>query len=413
MADREGELINAVCQDKSIHTLLVADVDELFDSHKDIWDFLKNYYHSNKTVPPVEVIKREFDEFDVIEKGLGTTVHHLDALRQAYITRRTKEIMLAADDAFDSQKMTPSKILDKLTRSIETVAKHANGRMLDVNITDVDKAISHYDQIRKLAEENDGVPGYSFGIDMIDSAFPTGIQGGQLIYFFGFSGQGKTFLSEYVATNIWKKGGKPMIISLEMSPEEVRDRAYTMIKQKCFDLSDLNRGYIDEDVLREWGRQNLEDMPDYIVVSNEGVSEVTPRVIQGYIDKYKPSVVAVDYQQLMLDNDKTSAMTPRMNNLTTELKQLAVANNIPIIVVSAVTDDEKGRGEVPTINQLAWSRSLEYAATIAIAVHRNPVTGLMEICIRKNRNGPLADGLLRVDLAKGVFDEVMDHDEEI
>ena len=44
----EATLISAVCKNKDISTLLADNVDDLFTSHKDIWEGLKSYYYKLK-----------------------------------------------------------------------------------------------------------------------------------------------------------------------------------------------------------------------------------------------------------------------------------------------------------------------------------------------------------------------------
>ena len=46
----EAELISAVCKNKDISTLLADNVDDIFTSHKDIWDGLKSYYYETLRV---------------------------------------------------------------------------------------------------------------------------------------------------------------------------------------------------------------------------------------------------------------------------------------------------------------------------------------------------------------------------
>ena len=48
----EATLISAVCKNKDISTLLADNVDDLFVSHKDIWDSLKkdrDFYACNQS----------------------------------------------------------------------------------------------------------------------------------------------------------------------------------------------------------------------------------------------------------------------------------------------------------------------------------------------------------------------------
>jgi hypothetical protein len=41
-------------------------------------------------------------------------------------------------------------------------------------------------------------------------------------------------MSSYLACKAWEQGFKPMIISLEMTPEDMRDRIYTMMGSGLF-----------------------------------------------------------------------------------------------------------------------------------------------------------------------------------
>ena len=51
MSDLEAKVLSAVLKDKQIHVLFQANPDTLFRTHKDVWDFVKNYYEQNSTVP--------------------------------------------------------------------------------------------------------------------------------------------------------------------------------------------------------------------------------------------------------------------------------------------------------------------------------------------------------------------------
>jgi len=42
-AELEGNVLSALLKDKQIHILLQANPDALFKTHKDVWDFIRNY----------------------------------------------------------------------------------------------------------------------------------------------------------------------------------------------------------------------------------------------------------------------------------------------------------------------------------------------------------------------------------
>jgi len=148
---------------------------------------------------------------------------------------------------------------------------------------------------------------------------------------------------------------------------------------------------------------------DFVVMSNDGVGELTPNVLQGKIDQHKPSIMAFDYAQLGSDNANSPDMTARMRNMSKEFKQLAVSNKMACVLISSATPDgTASTKEPPTINQVAWSKQLAYDADLAFAVHKHDDSNLVEIVCSKNRNGPLFSGALDWDIDRGVIEEVFD-----
>ena len=211
-----------------------------------------------------------------------------------------------------------------------------------------------------------------------------------------------------MAVNIWKQKKRVLVISLEMSPEEYRERVYALVAQgeNNISMSDLATGKVSSDDFKAFADEHLLDANDFIVISNEGRMDVTPAFIQSKIDMYKPQFVLLDYLQLMMDDSRSEGMTPRMMNLSREIKLMAMANNIPIMSISAVTDDEgKKRAGPPKVSQVAWSRGLEYDANMILAVHKHEDTNIIQVVSRKVRNGKPFDFVLEVDFDNGVWVE--------
>ena len=132
-------------------------------------------------------------------------------------------------------------------------------------------------------------------------------------------------------------------------------------------------------------------------------------MLQAKIDIHRPDVVILDYMQLFMDNAKTQAMTPRMLNLSREIKLLAMSNELPIVSITAVTDEDGDKRDAPpTLKQVAWSRGIEYDANLAIAVHRPDDSDMVEIIGRKNRHGSLFDFYFDVQWDEGIWEEKFD-----
>ena len=404
MSSKEAATLAAVCKNKDIH-LILGEKKEIFGAYGDIFDFMKEYYLRHKAVPEVGLIEERFGEVD-FPTTTAPTAFYLDEQREAFVDSRMQEIMIKAGAAL--QQRAAADVLQQLITSLTRLGQHTFS-VRDLNLTDIDAASEHFERLKEIAESNDGVPGIATGFDAIDSCYPTGMAPGHSIVLLGYTGRAKSMWSGLLATNVWLQGKKVMVISLEMSPEEYRERIYAMMSEGQFKISSLARGEVDPDDFRTWATKKFNEANDFIVVSNQGSSTVTPLTIQAKIDTHRPDVVILDYLQLMSDNGQTQAMTPRMMNLSREIKLMAVSNGIPIISITAVTDDDNDkRDSPPRLDQISWSSSIEYDANLAIAVHRHDDTDVVEIAVRKNRHGPLAGCFFQVDFDSGLWVERFD-----
>jgi replicative DNA helicase len=179
----------------------------------------------------------------------------------------------------------------------------------------------------------------------------------------------------------------------------------------AFRADDLARGNINSDDFRAHNKKMMEGKDGFIVVSPEGMSEVTPNIIQGKIDMHKPDIVICDYHQLFMDNAKSQNMTQRAMNLSRELKMLATSNGIPVIdIVAATMEEISDQNDPPMLSQVAWSKAIEYDADMAFAVHKTPDTdpSIIEIVSRKNRHGKEFDFFLEWDLGTGELRDTFD-----
>jgi replicative DNA helicase len=218
-----------------------------------------------------------------------------------------------------------------------------------------------------------------------------------------------TWMTAYLACKAWEQGFKPMIVSLEMSPENMRDRIYTMLGSGIFRASSLSRGEINLDDFNVWANRSFADKRGFVLVSNEGVGDVTPATVQGKIDQHRPDMVILDYHQLFNDNKKSQSEVERNRNISREFKLLAVNNSIPVLDITAATADKvSDQDDPPMMSQVAWSKAIEYDADMAMAVHRHPDTNLIEVVSRKNRHGSNFAFYLDWDIDRGIIKELYD-----
>ena len=403
----EATLISAVCKNKDISVLLAENVDELFVSHRDVWDGLKSYYAKFKAVPEVGVLQDKFKDFEPDPKATAETGYYLDTLKNEYLSSRLKGIILKSSSALKED--APARVIGEMQIQLMALSKFTNN-VRDVDVTDYELAEKHFSAVKERSSIMGGAPGILTGFQAIDKAYPTGMAPGHLIVAIGWPGRGKTWFTSYLACKAWEQGFKPMIISLEMSPEDMRNRIYTMMGSGLFRASDFARGDVDTDTFNSWGKKKFENKNGFILVSNEGMGEVNANTVQAKIDQHKPDLVILDYHQLFTDTKRSNGATERNMNISREFKMLAMTNNIPVIDITAATqDDVSDQDGPPMLNQVAWSKAIEYDADMAIAIHRYPDTNLIEVVSRKNRHGSDFAFYLDWEINRGIIKELYDY----
>ena len=219
-----------------------------------------------------------------------------------------------------------------------------------------------------------------------------------------YPGIGKSWLSLYFAVQAWKQGKSPLVVSLEMSETEVRNRVFTIMGEGLWSHRQLSAGNVELDTLRAWHDKNIKGKPEFHIISNDSGGEVTPSVLRGKIDQYKPDMIIVDYLQLMSPNAKSDSEVVRMKNLSRELKLLAISEEVPVIAISSATPDDATKLDtVPTLGQTSWSRQIAYDADWVMALGRGTNSDIIECVFRKNRNGFMGEFLVQVDFDKGWY----------
>lgn len=404
---KEARLISAVLNERHIGPLLnTPNVDMLFNSYGDVWSYMKDYYYSNRQVVPVEIVQEQFSDFKHVEETHGTVKHYLEELREDYTTNMLERISrgLAKNVGTVSNK----ELIQNLQIFMSDLTKATSG-IKDLDITDREKSVEHYTDIKEKMIENGGVLGIRSGFDSIDESYPSGWAPGNYVVIMSRTNQGKSWVALTLAIAAWLQQKKVLYISLEMSPQSVRDRAYSLMSKGLFNISDLSRAQIDVDKLEAWSEDTFSSNGSFIVSSTDSMGDFTPAQLQAKIDQYGPDIVFIDYLQLMSDNNGSSGETEKIRNTSKQLKSSALSNEIPIITVAAASsNDTKEYNKPPEIFECAGSKQAVYDTDLLLSLFSyKQADGTLktEVVARKNRNGPLFDFILRMDIAGGIIAE--------
>jgi replicative DNA helicase len=398
MTNTESKLISAVLQDKQVHVLLQANVENILRTHTDIWTFVRNYSEANGTVPPTSLVVEKFRDFIPVD-GVGATKYHLEELQAEFLNDSLKDVLRST--AAEVQAGQGTKALEDLITKTSELKKNT-AVIRDIDATDLDSAVLYFENLAK--QQALGSIGIKTGLAGFDNYLPAGITPGQLGVFLAYPGIGKSWMALYFAVQAWKQGKSPLIISLEMSETEVRNRVFTIMGEGLWSHRKMSNGQVEIEDLKRWHKKELAGKPEFHIISNDSGGEVTPSVIRGKIDQYKPDLVIVDYLQLMSPNQKSDNETVRMKNLSRELKLMAISEEMPIIAISSATPDDVNKLDtVPTLGQTAWSRQIAYDADWVLALGRATNSDIIECVFRKNRNGFMGEFIVQADFDKGYY----------
>lgn len=402
---RAEDVLSIALTENNLTDILSEDRDVFGPVYAEVVDFISDYYAQYNESPSTSVVNNHFKD-NVVHEKTGTLKYEIDALRSEFVKGEVENMLVALSRNLD--KRPSDEILAKMIEKASSLQRLTSGAK-DVDVTDLDLAVEAFQRKRAEIEEDGG--GIMSGIEAWDHAIPMGMQQGNSITLMGYSGKGKSFVSDLVAVNAYLQGKTVLIGSWEMSAEEQRARIMGIMAKGRYIINELAQGDVDDDEFTSWGMQNLNTGGKIIVVEQEGHKSMTPSSMQAKIDKHRPHLVIFDYLQLMEDNARTKDMTPRMMNLSREIKQLATSNKIVCMSVTAVTDDDtKKRDAPPRMAQIAWSKAIEYDSDLVIAVHRYDDTDFMELVARKVRRSAFFAMRYTVDLARGVFNPIMGDD---
>lgn len=398
----ESAVITAVCNNKDIHTLFENNVELMMTHTGDIWDFIKEYYSQTKQVPDIDLIVTRFRDFD--ENGSGPTIYHINRLREVYLGESLRSMLRKAAQLVQDNET--SKALDMLNVEISGISRSAT-KIKDIDVTDIDDTIAYIEKTR--LDSDSGITGIKTNILSFDACLPMGIKSGQLGILLAYPAIGKSWMALYMAAQAWKQGRVPLILSLEMTEQEVRNRMIAILAEGRFSHRALSAGKVNINEFKEWAEKEFNNMPPLRIISNDGLGEINPNVVRSKIDQYRPDVVFIDYLQLMVDNGRSDNETVKIKNLSRELKLLSVSEHIPIIAIASATpDDATDLESVPQLGQVAWSRQIAYDADWVMAMGRASNSDALECVLRKNRHGFSGDFVMVVDFDRGRFTEVLD-----
>ena len=328
--------------------------------------------------------------------------HHAKIVREKKILRdliyTATEIVTNSYNESDNVE----DILDLAEKSIFQISEKRTRR----SFFSLDEVVKeNFKSIDKLVNQPGMVTGVPTGFVDFDNK-TSGLQPSDLIIIAARPSMGKTSLALDIARYASLHAGiVTAMFSLEMSKDQLGMRM--LCAEARVNSSKLRTGYLASS---DWPRlshagEKLAKAKIFIDDS-PALSSLDVRARTRRLAAEQPlGLVIVDYLQLMQSRGKTESRQLEVSEISRGLKSLAKEINVPILALSQLSRAVESRTDKrPMLSDLRESGSIEQDADVVAFIYRDevynpdtPDTGIAEILIRKQRNGPIGDIRLKFE----------------
>jgi len=217
-----------------------------------------------------------------------------------------------------------------------------------------------------------GGRGLSTGLETVD-AMIAGLFPEDLLVIAGRPSMGKTALLDNIAHACASAGRAVALWSGEMAAEQIAERALSRASYGQGDAFQY-RAFRRREVPLQAAEAALEALPDSLIINRRGA--ITLDRLRAFLRRVRRQqrrldLVAVDYLQLMRDEQRKHGETAEVTAITAGLKEIAKDFRVPVIALSQLSRDlEKRDDKRPKLADLRQSGSIEQDADIVLFVYR-------------------------------------------
>ena len=399
------QIINKVLQNKDYSFITLNNLSaEHFYAYKSEYEFIKAHYANYHTVPDRLTFVQHFPEFtiqDVNEPDNYLIEQLFNDYNQSYLATRLNNLkkFLEADDTAGAMRYFQES-LDKL---------HIGSAL---QCTDIMSDISRYDRFLDMTV-NQAKYFISTGFAELDQII-TGIdRRNENMVIAARTGIGKTTFLLAIAAAVSQQGLTVGIYSGEMSVDKVAYRIDTLIGK--IDNKKISRGdlyykdhyknYLDSLKCANYG-------PIKVLTPNDIAGPATVDALQAFIEKEHLDMLCIDQHSLMEDQRRAKDPVTRAANISTDLKQLQVLRQIPIIAVSQQNRAAVDDSAVIDVSRIAQSDKIGQDSTVVIFLEQKD--NVMTLHLAKARDGGSGQKLkYAIDLDKGIFSYIANEDDAL
>lgn len=424
--EAEASLLGAILIDSDA-IVKVADIisaDEFYDErHALIYTAIRSLYEKHS---PIDVL--------TLANELRSTNSIDDVGGAAYLTELTNFVPTAAHVMQYAEIVASKAIRRKLIKasqditalgfdeseSMQALVEMAESRLFEVSqkhtkqdVVSLEQVLSDsFERLDDLHKDKGSIRGVPTGYKDLDNIL-AGLQRSDLFILAARPSMGKTAMVLNLAHNVAVGAKQPVLIfSLEMGKEQLVDRM--LARESGVDAWALRTGNLSDADFEKIGHAmgTLSEAQIYIDdTPGITVSDLRTKA-RREAHQHPLGLIIVDYLQLMSGGSKFSGgdgnRVQEISEISRGLKGVARELNVPLIALSQLSRSVESRNpQIPQLSDLRESGSIEQDADVVAFLYReqyyNPETerkNIMDVLIKKHRNGPVGNVELFFDLEK-------------
>ncbi len=325
----------------------------------------------------------------------ANTLFHANIVKERSLRR---ELIHASTNILTQCFDASQNVESLLDQSEQTIFSIAEAKVKPAFRSARDLVADVFSELEKRVERKELVTGVATSYHKFDE-LTAGLQPTDLIIVAGRPSMGKTAFALNMGMRAAVMHDVPTaVFSLEMSMEQL------MMRMLCcwgkVDLTRLRSGFLDDE---DWKKlyeaaDVLSRAPIYIDdTPSLGTMEMRGRCRRLKAEK-NLGLVIVDYLQLMRASHRIDSREQEISEISRTLKALAKELHVPVVALSQLNRKvEERTNRRPMLSDLRESGAIEQDADVIVFLYREdaynknkdtPKTGVAEIIIGKQRNGP-------------------------
>lgn len=423
--EAEASLLGAILIDSDA-IVKVADVitqDDFYDErHGHIFAAIKDLYEKHSPIDVLTLANELRNNGQLNDVGgpsylteltnFVPTASHVMQYAEIVSTKAMRRKLIKASQDITTLGYDESESMQALVEQAESRLFEVSQKHIKQDIVSLEEVLSDsFERLDELHKDKGTIRGVPTGYKDLDGVL-AGLQRSDLIVLAARPSMGKTAMVLNLAHNVAVGAGQSVLVfSLEMGKEQLVDRM--LARESGVDAFALRTGNLtDADFEKIGHAMGTLSEAQIFIDDSPGITVSDMRTkARREAHQHPLGLIIVDYLQLMSGGSKFGDGGNRVqeiSEISRGLKGIARELNVPLIALSQLSRSVESRNpQIPQLSDLRESGSIEQDADVVAFLYReeyyNPESerkNIMDVLIKKHRNGPVANIELYFDREK-------------